>query len=358
MEFDLKPRFAQNVFKGDGGALYSWSSSEFPFLGKGKVGANKIVLRPRGFAFPHYSDSSKIAYILEGGGGIVGMVFPDKSEEVVLRLKKGDVIPVAQGVVSWWFNDGDSEFSFVLLGETTKSYISKEFTFFLLSGAQGIMGGFSPEFLSRTYNVNKDDANKLAQSQNEAMIIKLPEGKRMPKPNEDCANQLVYNIDDALPDVSVKNGGLVTTLTEAEFPFLGQAELSAKLVKLDSKAMCSPTYTTDFSVQLIYVVKGTGQIQIVGINGKQVLDTEVKPGHLLVVPRFFVVAKLAGEDGLECVSITTTKQPILEDLASKESVWEALSPAVIEASLNVSIEWGELFMSKIDKSSILIPSEN
>uniref|UniRef100_A0A7N2R0C1 Cupin type-1 domain-containing protein n=1 Tax=Quercus lobata TaxID=97700 RepID=A0A7N2R0C1_QUELO len=202
---------------------------------------------------------------------------------LLMKLKRvtGDVIPVAQGVVSWWFNDGDSEFSFVLLGETTKSYISGEFTFFLLSGAQGIMGGFSPEFLSRAYNVNKDDANKLAKSQNEAMIIKLPEGKRMPKPNEDCANQLVYNIDDPLPDISVKNGGLVTTLTEAKFPFLGQAELSAKLVKLDSKAMCSPTYTSDFSVQLIYVVKGTGQIQIVGINGKQDLDTEVKPGHLL-----------------------------------------------------------------------------
>ncbi|KAM3714644.1 hypothetical protein ACB098_01G352400 [Castanea mollissima] len=323
MEFDLKPRFAQKVFKGEGGALYSWSSSEFPFLGKGKVGANKIVLQPRNFAFPHYSDSSKIAYILEGSGGIVGMVFPNKSKEVVLKLKKGDVIPVAQGVVSWWFNDGDSEFSFVLLVETTKSYIPGEFTFFLLSGAQGIMGSFSPEFLTRAYNKEK----------------------RRPKPNEDCANQLVYNIDDALPDISVKNGGLVTTLIEAKFPFLGQAELSAKLVKLDSKAKCSPTYTTDFSVQLIYVVKGTDQIQIVGINGKQVLDTKVKPGHLLVVPRFFVVAKLAGEDGLE---------PILEDLASKESVWEALSPTVIEASLNVSIEFGELFKSKIGKSSILI----
>ena len=118
---------------------------------------------------------------------------------------------------------------------------------------------------------------------------------------------MVYNIEAALPDIRVKNGGQVTTLTEAKFPFLDQVELSAKLVKLNANAMFSPTYTTDSSVQLIYVVKGIGQIQIVGINGKQVLDTEVKPGHLLVVPRFFVVAKLAGGDGLECFSITSKK---------------------------------------------------
>ncbi|KAL0013228.1 hypothetical protein SO802_000297 [Lithocarpus litseifolius] len=43
--------------------------------------------------------------------------------------------------------------------------------------------------------------------------------------------------------------------------------------------MFSPTYTTDSSVQLIYDVKGIGQIQIVGINGKQVLDAKVKAAH-------------------------------------------------------------------------------
>ena len=358
MEFDLTPKFAQKVFEGEGGAYYSWSSSEFPILGEGKVGAGKLVLQPRGFALPHYADSSKVGYVLGGGDGIVGMVFPNTSEEVVLKLKKGDVIPLVMGTVSWWFNDGDSELVIVFLGETSKSYIPGEFTYFFLSGAQGIMGGFSPEFLSRAYKINKDEANKLAKSQTGVLLIKLQEGKSMPKPNENYTNKLVYNIEAALPDIRVKNGGQVTTLTEAKFPSLDQVELSTRLVKLDANAMFSPTYTTDSSVQLIYVVKGIGQIQIVGINGKQVLDIEVKPGHLLVVPKFFVVAKLAGGDGLECFSITTSKKPAFEDLASKASVWQALSPLVIEASLNVSTELGELFKSKIGKNTILIPFKN
>ena len=236
------------------------------------------------------------------------MVLPNTAEEVVLKLKKGDVVPVVLGSVSWWFNDGDSELVIVFLGETSKSYIPGEFTYFFLSGALGIMGGFSQEFLSRAYKINKDEANKLAKSQTGVLLIKLQEGKSMPKPNENYTNKLVYNIEAALPDIRVKNGGQVTTLTEAKFPSLDQVELSTKLVKLDANAMFSPTYTTDSSVQLIYVVKGIGQIQIVGINGKQVLDIEVKPGHLLVVPKFFVVAKLAGGDGLECFSITTSKK--------------------------------------------------
>ena len=61
----------------------------------------------------------------------------------------------------------------VFLGETSKSHIPGEFTYFLLSEAQGIMGGFSPEFLSRAYKMNKNEANKLAKSQTGVLIIKL-----------------------------------------------------------------------------------------------------------------------------------------------------------------------------------------
>ncbi|XP_050272646.1 glutelin type-B 2-like [Quercus robur] len=358
MEFDLTPKFAQKLFEGDGGSYYSWSSSEFPLLRETKVGAGKLVLQPRGFALPHYADSSKIGYVLQGSDGVVGMVLPNTAEEVVLKLKKGDVVPVVLGSVSWWFNDGDSGLVIVFLGETSKSYIPGEFTYFILGGAQSIMGGFSPDFISRAYNVNKDDANKLAKSQTGFLIIKLQDGKRLAKPNKDNTNKLVYNINVAVPDIDVKHAGLVTSLTEAKFPFLGQVELIAKLVKLDAKAMSSPIYTTDSSVQLIYVVKGTCQVQIVGINGKQVLDTELKPGHLLVVPKFFVNAKVAGGDGLEYFSIITTSKPAFEDLSSKESAWGALSLGVVEASLNVSAEFGELFKSNIGKSKILIPPED
>ena len=62
----MTPKFAQKLFEGDGGSYYSWSSSEFPLLRETKVGAGKLVLQPRGFALPHYADSPKIGYVLQG----------------------------------------------------------------------------------------------------------------------------------------------------------------------------------------------------------------------------------------------------------------------------------------------------
>ena len=182
MELNLAPKFVQKIFEGEGGTYYSWSSAEYELLKEAKVGGGRLVLRPRGFALPHYADSNKIGYVLQGSCGVVGMVFPQASEELVLKLKEGDIIPVPSGAVSWWYNDGDSELVIVFLGETSKAYVPGEFTYFLLTGTQGILGGFSTEFNSRAYNISNEEAEKLAKSQTGVLLIKLPEGQKNAPP--------------------------------------------------------------------------------------------------------------------------------------------------------------------------------
>lgn len=340
---DLTPKQAQKLFEGDGGAYYIWSSSDVPALGEAKVGAGKLVLQPHGFALPHYADSAKLGYVLQGDDGLVGMVFPNTSEEVVIKLKKGDVIPILLGSVSWWFNNGGSnseELVVVFLGETTRAYIPGQFTYFFVAGTQSLLGGFSTEFVSKAYNITKDEADKITKSQTGVLIIKLGEDEKtkMPKPSENSTRKLVRNITCK-----------TTTLTEKEFPFLKQAGLSASLIKLEANAISSPIYTTDATVQVVYVAGGSGQIQIVGLNGQLVLDTEVKAGDLLVVPSFFMVAKRAGGNGLECFSVITSSQPVLEDLAGKTSALGALSPEMLQIALNITPELQDLLSSRIRK---------
>ncbi|ONI36125.1 hypothetical protein PRUPE_1G570800 [Prunus persica] len=340
---DLTPKQAQKLFEGDGGAYYIWSSSDVPALVEAKVGAGKLVLQPHGFALPHYSDSSKLGYVLQGEDGLVGMVFPNTSEEVVIKLKKGDVIPVPLGSVSWWFNNGGSnseELVVVFLGETTRAYIPGQFTYFLLAGTQSLLGGFSTEFVSKAYNITKDEADKITKSQTGVLIIKLGEDEKtkIPKPSENSTHKLVHNITCT-----------TTTLTEKEFPFLKQAGLSASLIKLEANAISSPIYTADATVQVVYVAGGSGQIQIVGLDGKLALDTQVKAGDLFVVPSFFMVAKLAGKNGLECFSVITSSQPVLEDLAGKTSALGALSPEMLQIALNITPELQGLLSSRIRK---------
>ncbi|KAK7359088.1 hypothetical protein VNO77_01034 [Canavalia gladiata] len=355
MELDLIPKTAEAYFEGDGGGYYTWSSSQMSVLAKTNVGAGRLVLKPRGFALPHYSDTSKIGYVVEGSDGVVGLVLPNTKKEVVLKLKQGDVIPVLIGAVSWWFNDGDSDFIVAFLGETSKALIPGQFTYFFLSGAQGLIGGFSTELTSKVYDLDKDEVNKLTKSQTGVVIIKLEKGQTMPKPQMDLTKKLIYNIDTAQPNNVVENAGLVTTLTEKEFDFIGDVGLSVIRVKLEPGAIKAPLYSSNPVVQLIYIARGSGKIEIVGLNGKLALDTQVKAGHLLVVPQFFVVAEIAGEEGMEIYSIVTTTKPVLEDLAGKASIWGALSPTVQQVALNVDPEFQKLFISKINEITNLIP---
>ncbi|KAJ4717126.1 Glutelin type-A [Melia azedarach] len=252
MDMDFTPKFAKQLFEGEGGSYHSWSATEFPLLAEAKIGAGFLVLRPGGFALPHYADSSKIGYVLQ-----------------------------------------------------------------------------APE-----------------------------EGQNMPVPQINNANKWVKNIVNFPADIQVERAGIATSLTGTNFPFLEEAGLSCSLVKLEPNAVHSPQYTTVNMVQVFYVVKGSGKVQIVGLNSKLVLDTNVVAGQLLVVPRFFVAAIVADGEGIECFSIKTSTGSAIGELTSKESVFNVISPSVLQFSLNVKTEFVKFFKEKIGKSEILIPPKN
>ncbi|PNX55738.1 glutelin type-A, partial [Trifolium pratense] len=241
-----------------------------------------------------------------GTDGVVGMILPNTKKEIVLKIKKGDVIPVPVGGVSWWFNDGESNLSIIFLGETSTAHVSGEISYFFLSGLLGFLGSFSSDLISKVYNFDKNEVNKLTQNQKGGVMIKIEKDQPMPKPQLDLTKDFVYDIDSKTPDTEAQNVGLVTTLTEEDFPFIKDVGLSAIRVKLEPNAIKAPSNLVTPGIQLIYIVRGSGKIEIVGLSGKRVLDSEVKVGHLIVVPQFFVVAQIAGKEGLESFSIVTT----------------------------------------------------
>ena len=81
-EMDLTPKTSQALFEGDGGAYYTWSTSQMPLLAKTNVGAGLLVLQPSGFALPHYADSSKVGYVLQGQSPILISFFFQKKKMV------------------------------------------------------------------------------------------------------------------------------------------------------------------------------------------------------------------------------------------------------------------------------------
>ncbi|KAK6240950.1 hypothetical protein SCA6_006339 [Theobroma cacao] len=224
-----------------------------------------------------------------------------------IGLKKGDIIPIPLGSVSWWYNHGRSDLVMLFLGEAFKACLPGKISYFLLIGAIGHLSAFSPE---------------------------------------DSFNTWTKNLENASPDVDVKKGGKSTTLTGVDFPLLEEVELSANLLVLKANATCSPMYAAD--AQVFYVSYGSG------LNGKLVLDTKVKTGQLFVVPRFFMVSLLADREGMECFSIMTSALPVIGELAGKDSVLNTI-PSALQVCLNVTPKFTQEFKGIMETGTIIVP---
>ncbi|GAB4833403.1 hypothetical protein Ancab_031646 [Ancistrocladus abbreviatus] len=356
MEIDLSPKLAQKVYGGNGGSYHRWCPSELPMLRQGSIGAAKLALEKNGFAFPSYSDSSKVAYVLQGCG-IAGVVLPEE-EEKVLAIKKGDALALPFGVVTWWYNKEDTELVVLFLGDTSTAHENGQFTDFYLTGSNGIFTGFTSEFVSRAWDLEDDVVKSLVGKQTGKGIVKLDGSFKLPEPKKEHRDGMALNCEEAPLDVNIKGGGRVVVLNTKNLPLVGRVGLGADLVRLDGRAMCSPGFSCDSALQVTYIVRGSGRVQVVGVDGNRVLETTVKAGNLFIVPRFFVVSKIADADGLEWFSIITTPDPIFTHLAGRTSAWKALSPEVLQAAFNVTPEIEKQFRSKRTSDAIFFPPPN
>ncbi|KAH7667761.1 11-S seed storage protein plant protein [Dioscorea alata] len=356
MDVDISPKLSKKLYGGDGGAYYSWSPEELPMLREGNIGAAKLVLENRGLALPSYSDSAKVAYVLQGSG-TAGIILPESPEKVI-AIKQGDAIALPFGVVTWWFNPNDTELIVLFLGDTSKAHHRGEFTNFQITGANGIFTGFTTEFVCRAWDLAEDEAKKLVESQTNVGIIKLKDGQSMPEPSPKDREGMALNCEEAPLDVDIKNGGRVVVLNTQNLPLVGEVGLGADLVRIDAHSMCSPGFSCDSAYQVTYIVKGSGRVQVVGIDGKRKLETRIKAGYLFIVPRFFVVSKIADSEGMSWFSIISTPNPVFTHLAGRTSVWKAISPQVLEASFNTTPEMEKLFRSKRTSDEIFFAPPN
>ncbi|CAN6358319.1 unnamed protein product [Urochloa humidicola] len=358
MAVDLTPREPRKAYGGEGGAYFEWSPSDLPMLGVASIGAAKLSLAAAGLSLPSYSDSAKVAYVLQGKG-TCGIVLPEATKEKVVGVKEGDALALPFGVVTWWHSapGATAELIVLFLGDTSKAHKAGQFTNFQLTGASGIFTGFSTEFVGRAWDLTEEDAAKLVSSQPASGIVKLGSGQKLPSPSEEDRNGMALNCLEAPLDVDIKNGGRVVVLNTQNLPLVKEVGLGADLVRIDAHSMCSPGFSCDSAYQVTYIVRGSGRVQVVGPDGKRVLETRVEGGYLFIVPRFHVVSKIADASGMEWFSIITTPNPIFSHLAGKTSVWKAISSEVLEASFNTTPEMEKLFRSKrLDSEIFFAPN--
>lgn len=359
---DLTPRTPKKAYGGDGGAYYEWSPADLPMLAVASIGAAKLSLAAGGLSLPSYSDSAKVAYVLQGAG-TCGLVLPEATKEKVVAVKEGDALALPFGAVTWWHNGpaAQADLTVLFLGDTSKGHKRGQFTNFQLTGSAGIFTGLSTEFVSRAWDLPEPDAARLVSSQPASGIVKLPaSAAALPAPSPQDRAGVALNCLEAPLDVDIPGGGRVVVLNTANLPLVREVGLGADLVRIDAHSMCSPGFSCDSAYQVTYIVRGSGRVQVVGPDGRRVLETRIEGGSLFIVPRFHVVSKIADASGMEWFSIITTPNPVFSHLAGKTSVWKAISPEVLQASFNTTPEMEKLFRSKRLDSEIFFapPSSN
>ncbi|KAF3584257.1 hypothetical protein F2Q69_00032221, partial [Brassica cretica] len=338
MELDLTPKLPKQVYGGDGGSYFAWCPEELPMLKEGNIGAANLALKQYGFAVPRYSDSPRLSMFFKkfykllftfvihvSGFGTAGIVLPEK-EEKVIAINKGDSIALPFEVVTWWFNSEEADLEILFLGETHKAHKAGQFTDFYLTGSNGIFTGFSTEFVGRAWDLDETTVKTLVGSQTGKGIVKLDADFKMPQPKVEDRDGFVINCLEAPLDVDIKDGGRVVVLNTKNLPLVGEVGFGADLVLIDGHSMCSPGFSCDSALQVTYIVGGSGRVQVVGADGKRVLETHITAGSLFIVPRFFVVSKIADTEGMSWFSIVTTPDPNFTHLAGRTSMWKALSP--------------------------------
>ncbi|KAJ6429603.1 hypothetical protein OIU84_021079 [Salix udensis] len=162
------------------------------------------------------------------------------------------------------------------MGDTSTAHKTGEFTDFFLTGSNGIFTGFSSEFVSRAWNVDDKTVKTLVGNQSAKGIVKLDGSFKMPEPKKENREGFVYNCEEAPLDVDIKDGGKVVVLNTKNLPLVAEVGLGADLVRLDGNAMCSPGFSCDSALQVTYIVSGSGRVQVVGVDGRRVLETTVK----------------------------------------------------------------------------------
>lgn len=100
-------------------------------------------------------------------------------------------------------------------------------------------------------------------------------------------------------------------------------------------AIKAPLWNTN-AHNVIYIIRGSGRIQVVGNRGKSVFDDQVREGQLIVVPQNFAVVKKAGNEGLEWVGFRTNDNAMSSQLAGRVSAIRALPEEVLMNSYDIS----------------------
>lgn len=120
-------------------------------------------------------------------------------------------------------------------------------------------------------------------------------------------------------------------------------------------ALMSPHYMNSHSV--IYVTRGSANVQLVDDFGRSVFDGELHEGQIFVVPQNFADFKKAGSQGFEWIAVKSTNDLAMRSpLAGRISVIQAMPEDVLVNAFRISREQARCLKNNREEVSVFTPS--
>ncbi|XP_059626019.1 11S globulin seed storage protein 2-like [Cornus florida] len=311
----------------------------------------------------------------------------------VLRIRQGDIIALPAGVSHWCFNDGNEELVAVSINDLNNqaNQLDQRFRAFYLAGGvpkrgqqseqtrqnfQNILRAFDSNLLAEAYNIPEDLVRRLQREDDRGLIVNARHGMSVIRPDENeeletdqsssngleetiCSFRFHHNMNNRREaDVYSRQAGRVNIVNQHKLPILRHLDLSAERGNLLPSAMHTPYWSMN-GHNIVYVIRGDAQVQVVGSNGQTVMNDRVNQGEMFVVPQYFAATFKAGRNGLEYVAMKTTSLPMKNPLAGYTSVIRAMPLQVLTNSYQMSPnEAQQLKTNRGGQTFLLSPRNN
>ncbi|KAL5781720.1 hypothetical protein ACOSP7_006749 [Xanthoceras sorbifolium] len=344
----------------------------------------------------------------------------EDQHQKVRQIREGDVIALPAGVAHWIYNRGQSNLVLVSLYDVgnAANQLDQLFRKFFLAGSppqefqggsqsqsqrgrsqgrhqeQGrqqeqsggnIFSGFNQELLAEALNIDTELVNRLQRNDPQrGIIVRVEkefhvitpqrheqEGREEEEEEREqqrgsyngleetfCSMKLRHNINKpSLADSYNPRAGRATSINAYVLPILNNLQLSIDKVSLYKNAIYAPHWNIN-AHSIVYITRGSGQIQIVSESGEAVLDEQVQEGQLFVVPQGFAVVKKAGDRGLEWIAFKTNEMAMTSQLAGRDSALTSIPVSVLENAFGISREEGSRLKNRRWEMTLFTPSQS
>ncbi|KAL6970572.1 hypothetical protein U1Q18_030268 [Sarracenia purpurea var. burkii] len=397
----IQAREPDQRIEAEAGITEIWDQNNNDELRCAGVAAIRHVLQPKGLLLPSYTNAPQIYYVVRGraiqgtvisgcpetyesypqSGGRERQRIRDRHQKV-RQIREGDILAFPAGVARWVYNNGDSPLivvSLLDLGNDANQLDLNIRKFFLAGNppqdlqrrsqerehqlrqeqnAGNVFSGFDEQTLADIFNIEPETARRLqGQDDRRGNIVKVERDFEVASPESEeeeeerererrlngleetiCTVRQRLNIDRATrADVFNPRAGRVTTFNAYSLPILNYIQLSAEKGFLYGNAILAPHWNVN-AHSIIYVIRGSGRLQVVGNFGNTVFDGRVQEGQLIAVPQNFAVVKKASEEGLEWVAFKTNGAAVTSQLAGRVSAIRNMPEEVVMNSYDISRE--------------------